>query len=198
MRYTNDIIKKKSEKIDKRKKLIKLIIYIMIIPIIFYNISLIFFSMINKSETPNFFGIKTFVIISGSMEPNLKISDIVIIKRCEQNELKENDIISFRSGQSVITHRINKIIETENGVEYITKGDNNNIKDNGTIKFDDIEGKYIGKIEYLGKVVLFLKNKIVIISIIIIFYLIYAHEMKTNEKLQIRREKREKFEKKRG
>ena len=86
--------------------------------------------MINKSETPNFFGIKTFVIISGSMEPNLKISDIVIIKRCEQNELKENDIISFRSGQSVITHRINKIIETENGVEYITKGDNNNTKDN--------------------------------------------------------------------
>lgn len=198
MRYTNDIIKKKSEKIDKRKKLIKLIIYIMIIPIIFYNISLIFFSIINKSETPNFFGIKTFVIISGSMEPNLKISDIVIIKRCEQNELKENDIISFRSGQSVITHRINKIIETENGVEYITKGDNNNTKDNGTVKFDDIEGKYIGKIEYLGKVVLFLKNKTVIISIIIIFYLIYAHEMKTNEKLQIRREKREKFEKKRG
>ena len=198
MRYTNDIIKKKSEKIDKRKKLIKLIIYIMIIPIIFYNISLIFFSIINKSETPNFFGIKTFVIISGSMEPNLKISDIVIIKKCEQNELKENDIISFRSGQSVITHRINQIIETENGVEYITKGDNNNTKDNGTVKFDDIEGKYIGKIEYLGKVVLYLKNKRVIISIIIIFYLIYAHEMKTNEKLQLRREKREKFEKKRG
>ena len=198
MRYTNDIIKKKSEKIDKRNKLIKLIIYIMIIPIIFYNISLIFFSIINKSETPNFFGIKTFVIISGSMEPNLKISDIVIIKKCEQNELKENDIISFRSGQSVITHRINQIIETENGVEYITKGDNNNTKDNGTVKFDDIEGKYIGKIEYLGKVVLYLKNKTVIISIIIIFYLIYAHEMKTNEKLQLRREKREKFEKKRG
>ncbi len=198
MRYTNDIIKKKSEKIDKRKKLIKLIIYIMIIPIIFYNISLIFFSIINKSETPNFFGIKTFVIISGSMEPNLKISDIVIIKKCEQNELKENDIISFRSGQSVITHRINQIIETENGVEYITKGDNNNTKDNGTVKFNDIEGKYIGKIEYLGKVVLYLKNKTVIISIIIIFYLIYAHEMKTNEKLQLRREKREKFEKKRG
>ena len=198
MRYTNDIIKKKSEKIDKRKKLIKLIIYIMIIPIIFYNISLIFFSIINKRETPNFFGIKTFVIISGSMEPNLKISDIVIIKKCEQNELKENDIISFRSGQSVITHRINQIIETENGVEYITKGDNNNTKDNGTVKFDDIEGKYIGKIEYLGKVVLYLKNKTVIISIIIIFYLIYAHEMKTNEKLQLRREKREKFEKKRG
>lgn len=198
MRYTNDIIKKKSEKIDKRKRLIKLIIYIMIIPIIFYNISLIFFSIINKSETPNFFGIKTFVIISGSMEPNLKISDIVIIKKCEQNELKENDIISFRSGQSVITHRINQIIETENGVEYITKGDNNNTKDNGTVKFDDIEGKYIGKIEYLGKVVLYLKNKTVIISIIIIFYLIYAHEMKTNEKLQLRREKREKFEKKRG
>ena len=170
-------------------------IYILIIPIIIYNISLIVFSIINKNETPCFFGIKTFVIVSGSMQPNLMIGDIVIVKNCDKNDINVGDIISYRSGQSVITHRIVEFIESDGQTGYITKGDNNNVKDNVVVKFEDIEGKYIGKISKLGNVVLFLKNKIVIISIILIFYLIYVHELKVNEKIQIRKEKREKFEK---
>lgn len=196
MRYTNDIIKRKIEKAEKRRKIIKFILYIIIIPVILYNVSLIIFSMTNKNETPNFFGVKAFVIISGSMEPDLKVSDVAIVKKCDQNDLKENDIISFHSGQSIITHRIIQIMETENGVEYITKGDNNNVRDSGTVKFEDVEGKYIGKISYLGKAVILLNNKTAIVCIIIIFTLLCINDMRYNNKLQIRREKREEYERK--
>lgn len=195
MRYTNDIINKKIKDGNRRKIIFRIVIYILIIPIIIYNISLIVFSIINKNETPCFFGIKTFVIVSGSMQPDLMIGDIVIVKNCDKNDINVGDIISYRSGQSVITHRIVEFIESDGQTGYITKGDNNNVKDNVVVKFEDIEGKYIGKISKLGNVVLFLKNKIVIISIILIFYLIYVHELKVNEKIQIRKEKREKFEK---
>ena len=129
------------------------------------------------------------------MQPDLMIGDIVIVKNCDKNDINVGDIISYRSGQSVITHRIVEFIESDGQTGYITKGDNNNVKDNVVVKFEDIEGKYTGKISKLGNVVLFLKNKIVIISIILIFYLIYVHELKVNEKIQIRKEKREKFEK---
>ena len=196
MRYTNDIIKKKIEKAEKRRKIIKFILYIIIIPVILYNVSLIIFSMTNKNETPNFLGVKAFVIVSGSMEPDLKVSDVAIVKKCEQNDLKENDIISFRSGQSIITHRIIQIMETENGVQYITKGDNNNVRDSGTVKFEDVEGKYIGKISNLGKAVILLNNKTAIVCIIIIFILLCIHDMRYNHKLQMRREKREEYERK--
>ncbi len=195
MRYTNDVINKKIKDGNRRKIIFRIVIYILIIPIIIYNISLIVFSIINKNETPCFFGIKTFVIVSGSMQPDLMIGDIVIVKNCDKNDINVGDIISYRSGQSVITHRIVEFIESDGQTGYITKGDNNNVKDNVVVKFEDIEGKYIGKISKLGNVVLFLKNKIVIISIILIFYLIYVHELKVNEKIQIRKEKREKFEK---
>lgn len=195
MRYTNDVINKKIKDGNRRKIIFRIVIYILIIPIIIYNISLIVFSIINKNETPCFFGIKTFVIVSGSMQPDLMIGDIVIVKKCDKNDINVGDIISYRSGQSVITHRIIEFIESDGQTGYITKGDNNNVKDNVVVKFEDIEGKYIGKISKLGNVVLFLKNKIVIISIILIFYLIYVHELKVNEKIQIRKEKREKFEK---
>lgn len=195
MRYTNDVINKKIKDGNRRKIIFRIVIYILIIPIIIYNISLIVFSIINKNETPCFFGIKTFVIVSGSMQPDLMIGDIVIVKNCDKKDINVGDIISYRSGQSVITHRIVEFIESDGQTGYITKGDNNNVKDNVVVKFEDIEGKYIGKISKLGNVVLFLKNKIVIISIILIFYLIYVHELKVNEKIQIRKEKREKFEK---
>ena len=195
MRYTNDVINKKIKDGNRRKIIFRIVIYILIIPIIIYNISLIVFSIINKNETPCFFGIKAFVIVSGSMQPDLMIGDIVIVKKCDKNDINVGDIISYRSGHSVITHRIVEFIESDGQTGYITKGDNNNVKDNVVVKFEDIEGKYIGKISKLGNVVLFLKNKIVIISIILIFYLIYVHELKVNEKIQIRKEKREKFEK---
>lgn len=195
MRYTNDVINKKIKNGNRRKIIFRIVIYILIIPIIIYNISLIVFSIINKNETPNFFGIKTFVIVSGSMQPDLMIGDIVIVKKCEENDINIGDIISYRAGQSVITHRVIEFSENDGQTGYITKGDNNNVKDNVVVKFEDIEGKYIGKISKLGNVVLFLKNKIVIISIILMFYLIYVHELKVNEKIQIRKEKREKFEK---
>lgn len=197
MRYTNDEIIRKSKRINRRRKIIKIIVYIIAVPIIFYNISLIFFSVVNKNETPSFFGIKTFVIISGSMEPELNIGDIVIIKKCSQEELKENDIISYKYGQSEITHRIIQIEDNENGKEYITKGDNNNVRDSENIKYENIEGKSIGKIRHLGKVILILKNKIVLICIILILYLIYAGDTKRNKKWDLRREKREKFEEER-
>ena len=87
-------------------------------------------------------------------------------------------------------------METENGVEYITKGDNNNVRDSGTVKFEDVEGKYIGKISYLGKAVILLNNKTAIVCIIIIFTLLCINDMRYNNKLQIRREKREEYERK--
>lgn len=195
MRYTNDVINEKIKRKNKRVKLFRAIMYVILIPIIVYNIFLIIYSVINKNETPSFFGVKTFVIVSGSMQPNLMIGDIVIVKKCDKSQINTGDIISYRSGQSVITHRIVEISEEEKQTGYITKGDNNNVKDNAVVKYEDIEGKYIGKVSKLGNIVLFLKNKIVIISIILIFYLIYAHELKVNEKIQTRKEKRENFEK---
>jgi signal peptidase len=197
VRYTNEAIKrrKRAENILKRK--INILIYIILIPILIYNISLIIQAVIKTSETPNFLGIKTYVIISGSMEPNLQIGDIVIVKKVAQNELKQGDIISYRQGQSVITHRIAEVIDKEGEVEYKTKGDNNNAEDSGIISYEMIEGKVVKHISQIGKIAIILQKKGTIIFIILILYIYILYSSSIKKKRALRKLKREEFESKR-
>lgn len=197
MRYTNEAIKrrKRAENILKRK--INILIYIILIPILIYNISLIIQAVIKTSETPNFLGIKTYVIISGSMEPNLQIGDIVIVKKVAQNELKQGDIISYRQGQSVITHRIAEVIDKEGEVKYKTKGDNNNAEDSGIISYEMIEGKVVKHISQIGKIAIILQKKGTIIFIILILYIYILYSSSIKKKRALRKLKREEFESKR-
>ena len=197
MRYTNEAIKrrKRAENILKRK--INILIYIILIPILIYNISLIIQAVIKTSETPNFLGIKTYVIISGSMEPNLQIGDIVIVKKVAQNELKQGDIISYRQGQSVITHRIAEVIDKEGEVEYKTKGDNNNAEDSGILSYEMIEGKVVKHISQIGKIAIILQKKGTIIFIILILYIYILYSSSIKKKRALRKLKREEFESKR-
>jgi len=197
MKYTKENLEKRRKRFELSRTIFVTIIYIILIPVIFYNIMIIFQAAVNSEETPSVFGIKSFVIISGSMEPNLKIGDIIIIKHISDNELKEGDIVSFRNGTSIITHRINSIIVDETGTtKYETKGDNNNISDKSLIKYSDIEGIVVGKIPYLGNLVLLLKNKVVIIFILLLFYIMYIHNINVEQKKTDEKRKKKNFKRK--
>jgi len=162
---------------SKKGKIYK-IIYIFLLILLIYNSVLIIQSIICPDKTPSFLGIKTYIIVSGSMEPKLNIGDIAIVKNTDTNTLEEGDIISYREGQIVVTHRIENVVKTNNDIKFQTKGDNNNTVDKNLINKYDIEGKFIGKIPYLGYALLWLQNKYVIIGIILIYYIIIAKELK--------------------
>jgi signal peptidase len=88
-------------------------------------------------------------IASNSMYPSLQKGDAIIIKKLNEQEIGDlqlGDIIAFREGDYIITHRI---IEIEKGY-YTTKGDNNNIKDVTKRKKDDIIGIVKFRIPYVG------------------------------------------------
>ncbi len=194
MLYTNQEITKRKNIEIKLKNILNIIIYIILIIIMTYNISLIIQSVLNPNKTPSFLGIKTYVIISGSMEPNIQIGDIVITK--EENNLQIGDIISYRKGHSVITHRISQINKNENGdITYKTKGDNNNTEDSEEIANGDIEGKVVKIIPKLGKISLVLQNKVIIIVVLIIFYMYISKNYKKNKRLNLRHLKRMEYEK---
>ena len=112
-------------------------------------------------------GIKAAVVETGSMEPTIMINDFVIMKR--PKDLKVNDIVSYKSGKSKreILHRIVEI----NGNEIVTKGDANNTEDD-PIKREQITGKYVGTIKYLGNVIYF-TSKPVVFAIIIVVLVVF-------------------------
>lgn len=91
------------------------------------------------------YGFSVAVVSSGSMEPELQVGDVVIMRECESYGV--NDIITFNSNHEyLITHRI---IE-RNGSNFVTKGDNNNTEDIEQVSKQNIEGKVILKSKFLG------------------------------------------------
>ena len=158
---------------NKRKKIKDIIEYAIVFLVIIINVSLITKSVKNPNKTPDFLGKKAFVIISGSMIPEIEIGDVVIINDTQDVDI--NDIISFRRDSNVIVHRIVNKMEVNGKTMYQTKGDNNNIPDTELVDVSDIEGIYINKIPYIGKLLILLYNNLSIVVVIIVLILIVKY-----------------------
>ncbi len=174
------------------------ILYIIIIPIILYDMFLIVQAIINPNKIPDFFGYKSFSIVSGSMEPTININDIVIIKNAEINDISINDIITFKNQNETITHRVIDIRVEDGRLIYTTKGDSNEVTDIEKVRFEQIEGKYITKIPRIGKLFSILKNKFVFSLILILLIICYIIQKKTLQRKELRKEKRKKYEREKG
>lgn len=191
--YKIDKIQKEKQRIHIIVKVISTILYMILIPIIIFNFTLIIKSFINPNEIPDFFGYKSFVIVSGSMEPTIMTGDAILVKEVSENEIKINDIISFSQEGTIVTHRITEMIE-ENGVKkYKTKGDNNNAEDKEKITYEKIEGKYQFKIRQFGVIVEILKNKITLILLILTIIFIYYYRGRIENRKKLRKEKRRQY-----
>ena len=117
--------------------------------VILIEVILILFVVITIALVSGLFKYSMSSIASNSMYPSLKKGDAIIVKKLndkEMGDLKVGDIIAFRDGDFIITHRI---IEIKSGY-YTTKGDNNNIKDVTKRKKDDIIGIVEFRIPYIG------------------------------------------------
>lgn len=119
------------EKLKKIDIVAVILILVLIILLICYSQIKIF-----GKKYINFCGYTVFQVITGSMEDTIKIKDIVIVKLT--NNVEVNDIITYKSGEDFVTHRV---IKMDNN-KIITKGDANNSEDTPITK-DDVVGKVV-------------------------------------------------------
>ena len=196
MKYNEEKISKKIKNRKTRKRVISNIIYVVLVTALIINLVLAFQTLINPQKVPNLFGYKSFSIVTGSMEPTIYVNDLIITKNCTQNDIKEHDIITYKRGDSVVTHRVYKIVNDAGNIYYVTKGDSNYIQDDYKVKYKDIEGKYIGKYSKIGRIVSILKNRKIVIAVILIFLGLNIYNSKKNKKKILRHEQRMSYEKK--
>lgn len=97
-------------------------------------------------------------IATGSMEPELSIGDMVIVSELEKGNIKTGDIIKFHKDGKYVIHRVDEIDKIEGKTIYFTKGDANNCRDLGYITDDDISGKIVFKIPWIGNFTLWLHS----------------------------------------
>ncbi|HZW49972.1 MAG TPA: signal peptidase I [Bacillota bacterium] len=145
---------------DKAVTAIGIILCILLIPMLIINITLIVKSFVYPNEVPSFLGYKPFIVLSGSMEPEFYSGDLVLVKEVAVDTLKVGDVISYREGNSVTTHRILEITESTEGRKFITKGDNNNVSDRNPVSENMVEGQYLFHLSKLGNFAIFMQTPI--------------------------------------
>lgn len=116
------------------------------------------------SFVPRCFGYTGYVIETGSMEPTIPIGSVVYVK---ENDLKLNDIVTYKSNDKLMTHRIVGVDEMNRTL--ITKGDANKYNDDYKVSVSDVLGKVEYSIPFIGYCVMYLQSLEGIISVILLF-----------------------------
>ena len=141
--------------------------------IIFYFLVFIFllialFSIMGNKGIGEY---KSFNILTGSMSPNINPGSLIITKKVDTNEIKANDVITFKGSntKSVTTHRVVEVIKDKDGkVKFQTKGDANKVLDPMLIGQDLVVGKVICSMPHLGSIINFIiKFKVIIMALAI-------------------------------
>ena len=105
------------------------------------------------SKTNIIAGIQSFVVLSGSMQPTIPVGSIVYTQK--QASYQKGDIVAFKSGDVNVTHRI---VDVKDDGSFITRGDANNASDSKTVTVNDILGKELVFLPYIGRLIIFLKT----------------------------------------
>lgn len=193
--YTDEEITRKLKKKNLIKKIMNFIIYPIFSVLLIFCISIVLQIIKNPEETPDLFGYKFFNVVSGSMNPQLEIGDIVFSKEIEEKHIKKGDIITFKQKNAIITHRVEDIIIENEKIYYQTKGDNNNSKDESLVQYKDIEGIYVFKIPKIGIFINKIQNTTIMFIVIIVLYIIYKIMKEKDDRKNARHEKRKELEK---
>lgn len=145
-----------------------------------YCIFLINAQFVLHEQLPMIGGYGNAVVLSGSMEPNISVNDLLIIKECDSYEA--DDIVTFvDSYNDLVTHRIVKI----DGSQVTTQGDANNVAD-PSFDASRIKGKVIAVLPGVGYIVNFIRNPFCVVCIVILALILmersYAKERKKKDK----------------
>ena len=114
-----------------------------IIPLIVAIILVIWFAL-------GIFPIKPVAVATGSMEKELFTGDVVIIKKSNANDINVGDIIEYQMEGYTVIHRVVEKKQRSGEFYFVTKGDNNNAPDAAEVREDQLIGKVIFKIRYIG------------------------------------------------
>jgi len=174
--------------------------------VVFYAVSIflllfIVLELVMPEKTIDYLGVKTFVVLTPSMEPKINVNDMIVVRKTKKEDIEVGDIISFEvyirdlGEKAVVTHYVGDILEESGTTIYKTMGeiaeegqydqwlDQNN--EEIDVEYEDIVGEVLVRLPYLGHVVNIVKSPIMLgllgLNILIIYALIKVIRYKPKE-----------------
>ena len=102
--------------------------------------------------TSGYFRYYAVAIASGSMTPNIRKGDVVIVKKIADNydKLEEGMVIAFNYNNVIVVHRLIDIVKDNDEYYFYTKGDANANPDGYVVEEDMVIGIVNLKLPFVG------------------------------------------------
>lgn len=135
---------------------------------------MVFFTIVvfSSNSGHSFFGYTFYLVESNSMMPEFEMGDIIVVKTSfTMDEIQRGTDITFvrESDGKIITHRVQKYEDDEDGREYTTRGIHNVLNDENTVNYNNIIGVKVAVAHTLGQMVTFFRSTIGIIVLVLTF-----------------------------
>jgi signal peptidase len=181
------------EKLKKTLKIIGKIVNVLVSVVLVLAVFLLVFTAFSP--------IKSFQILrvmSGSMEPKIKVGGVVIVNKVPTESLKVGDVITFTSSDDptmTVTHRLMEIKEKDGKTVFSTRGDANQSNDIGEVSPDQVKGKVLFSIPFLGYISVWMKQPLGFVLLVILPAIAIIVNEIINIKKSIEKEMETKYQK---
>lgn len=157
---------KQNNILNKILKLLGAIVIAFVCLLVIFLVYYIITSQIHANDESYKPPVSVYTIVSPSMTPVINVYDVVVNTRVNNPEkIQVGDVITYISQSPTsegmtITHRVVAISTLPDGTyEYMTQGDNNSEPDSLYVKYDQVIGKELFVIPYLGKLQFLIANQ---------------------------------------
>lgn len=172
-------MKKAANKKNPVKSAIRISLLVLVSLIIGLNMYTINASRIAGDALPMPFGVGAAVVLSGSMEPELSVGDLLIV--AQRKNYHVGDVVVYQDGTLAVTHRIVSI--TDDAV--ITQGDANNTPDR-PITMKQLKGGVVLAIPFLGYAVNAIKTPLGTVCILALAIFLLERSFHTQKQIDAR------------
>lgn len=146
----------------KKNKIFTIIVWcvfgMIVLPLLIGSLSIAIQNNTNKKTVPSIFGYMPMIITNGSMEPVIKVGDIIFSKACDVKSINDDDIISYwdpTNSNKIITHKVDSINEKDGKRYFTTYGVFTGSLDTSVVPEENVLGVYTFKIPVIGNLMLF-------------------------------------------
>ena len=192
---------KSQRKIERKpRKIVKLILKVLGIALAIF-VAYVIIKMVIAAishDVPTIFGRSYFIVQTGSMEKEIMVGDLVVVKHVDISTVGKQDIVVFTCIDpsqpiygEVIVHRVKDIVSDGDILKLITQGDANPLEDAYRVTSDNFIGKVVAISSFWGYVLGLFVSPYSIVFVVVLVILLNIVATQVRKIAKIRKESKD-------
>jgi signal peptidase len=116
-------------------------------------------------------GEESYIVLTASMTPAISPGDAVVVGEVDSADVVVGDVVTYRrspTDEVPVTHRVIGVVDTADGVAFQTKGDANEGADAALVRPEQLVGKVVLTIPYIGYIVQFVNSPVGFVALVVV------------------------------